>query len=268
MDDSRRSSDVGREVRVTVDDAVATVVLDNPPLNILTSDVKEQVAAAFTSLSEDPAVRAVVLTGAGDRAFSAGANLKEFPDRIRLGNAYEVSKQGHRVSRAVRGCPVPVVAAIDGIAFGGGLELALFADMRIASRRSTFALPEVKRGVFPGTSGSQLLPRIIGPVHAKQMMMFGDPIDADEAYRIGLVNRVVDDENVDHEARTWARRLAERPGRAIRLIKQLVDTGAQAPLEWGLEFEAQLFARAFATSDAAEGAAAFLERREPRFSHR
>lgn len=247
--------------------AVATVTLTNPPLNILTSELKDLIAQTFTELSADEGVRAVVLTGAGERAFSAGANLKEFPDRIRLGNAYEVSKQGHRVSEAVRRCRCPVLAAIDGLALGGGLELALFADLRIATRRSTFALPEVKRGVFPGTSGSQLLPRIVGPSQAKRLMMFGDPIDAVEALRIGLVDRVVADGDAAREAQSWARILAERPAVAIGLIKRLVDTGATAPLEVGLEYESQLFARVFHTADAAEGAAAFLERREPRFRH-
>ncbi|WP_162606641.1 enoyl-CoA hydratase/isomerase family protein [Jiangella asiatica] len=265
--ESKEAPDPASLVEVRSDDAVATVVLRNPPLNILTSALKERIAEVFTELSADDGVRAIVLTGSGDRAFSAGANLKEFPDRIRLGNAYEVSKQGHRVSEAVRRCRCPVIAAIDGIAYGGGLELALFADLRIASRRSTFALPEVKRGIFPGTSGSQLLPRIVGGSNAKQLMMFGDPIDAAEALRIGLLNRVVDDGLVDQEAHAWARTLAERPGKALRFIKQLVDTGAAAPLEVGLEYESQLFARAFTTADAAEGAAAFLERREPRFRH-
>lgn len=255
-------------VRVTRDGAIATVTLDNPPLNILTAQVKEQVAQTFLALNADSDVRAVVLTGAGPRAFSAGANLKEFPDRIRLGNAYEVSKQGHRLSAAVRGCRCPVIAAIDGIAFGGGLELALFADFRIATARSTFALPEVQRGIFPGTSGSQLLPRLVGASQAKQLMMFGETIDAAEALRVGLLNRVVDDGTALQEASAWAHTLSERPAQALRSIKQLVDTGASAPLEWGLEFESQLFARAFTTTDAAEGAAAFLERREPRFTHR
>lgn len=247
--------------------AVATVVLQNPPLNILTSELKDLIAATFTELSADDGVRAVVLTGGGDRAFSAGANLKEFPERIRLGNAYEVSQQGHRVSEAVRRCRCPVVAAVDGLALGGGLELALFADLRVASRRSTFALPEIKRGIFPGTSGSQLLPRIVGASQAKRLMMFGDPVDAEEALRIGLVDLLVDDGQALTQAQAWAGTLAERPAVAVRLIKRLVDTGATAPLEVGLEYESQLFARAFGTADAAEGAAAFLERREPDFRH-
>ncbi|WP_151525068.1 enoyl-CoA hydratase/isomerase family protein [Serinicoccus kebangsaanensis] len=247
--------------------AVATVTLRNPPLNILTSELKDLITTTFLDLSADEGVRAVVLTGGGDRAFSAGANLKEFPERIRLGNAYEVSKQGHRVSEAVRRCRCPVVAAVDGLALGGGLELALFADLRIAARRSTFALPEVRRGVFPGTSGSQLLPRIVGAAQAKRLMMFGDPIDADEALRIGLVDLVVDDGTATTQAQKWGGTLAERPAVAVRLIKRLVDTGATAPLEVGLEYESQLFARAFDTADAAEGAAAFLERREPDFRH-
>lgn len=255
-------------VRVEWNQPIAAVVLDNPPLNILTSEVKELLTKTFLSLQERDDIRVVVLRGEGRRAFCAGANLKEFPDRIRLGNAYAVSKQGHRLSASIRSIPQPVIAAIDGLAHGGGLELALFADLRIASRDSTFALPEVKRGVFPGTSGSQLLPRLIGAGPAKRMMFFGDPINSEEALRIGLVDRVVGNDELRSAAYRWAHELADRPATAVRCIKQLVDVGSTLPLEEALELESTLFARVFETADVKEGVAAFFERRKPKFVHR
>jgi enoyl-CoA hydratase len=254
-------------VRFDVHAGIATVTLDNPPLNILTSAIKEELTALFLGLKERSDVRAAILAGAGDRAFCAGADLKEFPERVRLQNAYEVSKQGQRMSAAVRQVPFPVIAAVDGPAYGGGAELLLFTDFRLASRRSTFAFPEIKRGVFPGTSGSQLLPRVVGPMHAKRLMMLGEVIDADEALRMGLLTEVTSDDPLER-AREWATRLAEMPGQAIRMIKMLVDTACETDLAAGLEVESGLFFRAFTTDDVREGAMAFLEKREPGFVHR
>jgi enoyl-CoA hydratase len=254
-------------VDVEVADGVATVTLDNPPLNLLTSQVKDELTAVFAALGDHPHIRAAVLTGRGDRAFCAGANLKEFPDRIRLQNAYEVSKQGQRMSAVIRAVPFPLIAAVDGPALGGGAELLLFTDFRLASRRSTFGFPEILRGIFPGTSGSQLLPRAVGPMQAKRLMMLGEIIDADEALNIGLLTQVTPDDPLDL-ALEWGSRLAQMPGQAIRMIKTLIDVGWATDLPTALELESNLFFRAFTTEDAKEGAASFLEKREPLFTHR
>lgn len=256
----------GPPVHVHVHGAVATVRFGEPPLNLLTERVKAALETAFREEVPDPAVRAVVLTGAGDRAFSAGADIKEFPERLRTGNAAAVARQGHRLLSAIRGCGRPVVAALRGHAFGGGLELALAADVRIAGAGTEFALPEVTRGVFPGNGGTQTLSRLVGPSAAKRLMMLGSRFSSAEAFRLGLVDVVEPDGSVVEAAQEMAGVLAQRPALALRHIKDLVDTGLELPLAAALEREAELFADVFSGPDVVEGVSAFLERREPRFS--
>lgn len=261
------TDDSSQKVKIESASGVATVTLNNPPLNILSSDVKDRLTEAFLELRRDPSIRVTVLTSAPGSAFCAGADLKEFPSRIEKQNAYEVSKQGHLMSAAIREAPFPVLVAVDGVAFGGGAELTLMADFRIASESSTFAFPEIKRGVFPGTSGSQLLPQVVGAMHAKRLMMLGETINADEAFRIGLLTEVT---NGDPRPRAmeFARQLSDMPRVAVAGVKKLVDSWTNVDLATGLELESALFFRAFTTADAREGAAAFLEKRAPKFSHR
>jgi enoyl-CoA hydratase len=260
-------TETGR-VEVRVADRVATVILGPPPLNLLAAAAKQALTEAFSALSRRADVRAIVLYGAGDTAFSAGADIREFPERIRRGNATEVSRAGHRMVLAIRSCPQPVLAALDGVAFGAGLEVALCADLRIASSRSRLAFPEIRRGVFPGNGGSQLITRLVGPAKAKELMLTGDPVDAAEALRIGLVNRIVPATELPTAAARWAATLAERPAAAAGYVKRLVDEGGELPLPAALELEAELFGAVFRTDDVREGAAAFLEKREPMFGHR
>lgn len=250
-------------------ESIARVKLNNPPLNILTKEIKQELLHVFETLQEDHSVRVVLLGGDPSIGhFSAGANLKEFPDRVAHKTAYRDSKLGHRLSRAIRGLDKPVIAVVDGYAYGGGCELSLFADFRIASERARFALPEVQRGLFPGTSGSQLLPRLIGAARAKEVLMFGKPMDSRKALDIGLVHTVTPDQDLWKTAEEWAQELASRPAVALRFIKRLVDVGAEMPLEAGLELESTLFEQVFETEDVREGVAAFFEKREPRFQHR
>jgi enoyl-CoA hydratase len=255
-------------VGITTEGAVATVTIGRPPLNLMAAPVKAALTDAFVTLAGRGEIRAIVMRGAGSRAFSAGADIAEFPDRIRQGNARQVAEAGHRMVRAIRGCGKPVLAAIDGYAFGAGLEVALCADLRYASDRSRFAFPEVKRGVFPGNGGSQLLPRLIGPARAKELMLLGDQVGAEQASRIGLVNRVLPAEELHSAAADWARQIATRPATATSHIRQLVDEGIDLPLGDALALEARLFGEIFSTEDVAEGAAAFLEKRPPVFRHR
>ncbi|MDA3630641.1 enoyl-CoA hydratase-related protein [Saccharopolyspora sp. WRP15-2] len=245
---------------------VATVKIDRPPLNLLSAEVKLALTETFESCAARHDIRVIVLCATGERAFSAGADIREFPERIRLGNAAEVARSGHRMAASIRECPQPVIAAIDGVAFGAGLEIALCADLRIASARSMFAFPEIRRGVFPGNAGSQLLPRLVSLGRAKELMLTGDPVDAATAERIGLVNRIVADGELLSEARRLAGDLARRPAATARFIKQLVDEGAELPLPAALELETELFAEVFRGQDVREGAAAFLEKRQPDFT--
>jgi enoyl-CoA hydratase/carnithine racemase len=253
-------------VELDVRDAVAVVTIGPPPLNLLSAPVKQALTETFLGLAGRADIRAIVLRGAGEKAFSAGANIREFPERIRLGNATEVARAGHRMAAAIRDCPQPVLAAIDGVAFGAGLEVALCADLRLASSRSRMAFPEIKRGVFPGNAGSQLITRLVGAAKAKELMLTGDPVDATEAHRIGLVNRVVDATELMPEALRWAGELATRPSTAAAFVKRLVDEGGALPLAAALDLEAELFGEIFRTDDVAEGAAAFLEKRDPVFN--
>ncbi|MBZ4017644.1 enoyl-CoA hydratase/isomerase family protein [Streptomyces purpurogeneiscleroticus] len=252
-------------VDVAVRDAVAVVSIDRPPLNLLSTVVKATLTTTFEDLSSRADIRVIVLRGAGEAAFSAGADLREFPERIRQGNADEVSRAGHRLGRAIRGCPQPVVAALDGVVFGGGLELALYADLRIATGRARFAFPEITRGVFPGNGGSQLVSRLIGIAKAKELMLGGTPIDAAEAARIGMINRIVDPSALMAEALSWAGELAQRPRSASACIKRLVDEGMQLSFAQACELEATLFGEVFQSNDAGEGVDAFFAKRPPVF---
>ncbi|HEV7908953.1 MAG TPA: enoyl-CoA hydratase-related protein [Pseudonocardiaceae bacterium] len=255
-------------VSTAVEGPIATVTFGQPPLNLLSKTVKATLTQAFLELGERTDVRVVVLRGAGSQAFSAGADVTEFPERIRDGNARQVSENGHRMAEAITGCGKPVIAAIDGYAFGAGLEVALCADLRLASDRSRFAFPEVNRGVFPGNGGSQLITRLVGPARAKELMLLGSQIDARQAHSMGLVNRVLPASELYDAAAELSAELAERPATATRFIKRLVDEGGELPMADALELEARLFGEVFRTADVAEGAAAFLEKRTPVFRHR
>lgn len=257
-----------RFVRWKAHGEVAVVTLDHPPLNLLSMPVKRELRECFEELATTDEIRAIVLTGAGDRAFSAGADLKEFPERIRQRNAREVAREGQAMAKAIAEMAKPTVAAINGMALGGGCELVLFFDFRLASDRATFGFPEIRRGLFPGNGGVQRLCRLVGAARAKELLLLGHPIDAREAYRIGLVSQVVPHERLMEEALGLAAELARRPGVAVRFVKELVHRGPDLPLEEALELEAERFGQVFETEDVQEGIQAFFEKREPRFRHR
>jgi enoyl-CoA hydratase len=248
--------------------AVAVLTLDNPPLNVLSQAMYRRLEALVDDLAASETIRAVVLTGAGERAFSAGADVTEFP------GASEPERWRHQirsifdVSEKLAALPQPVVAAVNGPAYGGGFELTLFCDLRLASERTRFGLSEVKLGLFPGTGGVQRLPALIGAARAKELLLRGDPIDAVEAERIGLVNRVVAADRLAAESLALAQTLAERPARAVRTIKRLVDgaAGLSAAEERAREIDANV--EIIQTADAREGFAAFIEKRPPNFRHR
>lgn len=244
---------------------VAVVTIDNPPLNILSKAVKGQLLEIFLSLRERRDVRAVVLQGSGTKAFSAGADIREFPQRIAEGSAGQVAREGHALINALRGCGKPTVAVVDGVAYGAGLELILAADFRLATDRAAFALPEATRGVFPGNGGTQLLPRIIGAAHAIDLMLSGTPIGAAEAHRIGLVSRLIPAKGPASEALRFAEHLASLPTTAVASIRRLVWTATESQLAEGLDLEAQLFAEVFRTEAVTEGVNAFREKRDPDF---
>jgi enoyl-CoA hydratase/carnithine racemase len=252
----------------TAADGVAVVTVDNPPVNALRNEVVDALAAAAEQLAADDAVRAVVLTGSGDRAFVAGADLDEFSQA--LGSSDWIEDHTARTRRMLdlwEQLPQPVVAAVQASALGGGLEIALVCDLIFADPGARFGLPEVRLGLMPGAGGTQRLPRRIGSGRAKELILLGGTIDAEEARRIGLVNRVADAGGALAAAREVAARIATFSSVAVRAIKRSVDC-ADGELGQGLDRERVLFMQVFASHDAAEGVAAFVEKRAPAFAHR
>ncbi|WP_067460907.1 enoyl-CoA hydratase/isomerase family protein [Actinomadura macra] len=247
--------------------ACTEIVLDNPPMNVVSRELTRQLRAVLRAVAGDPGVRAVIVYGAGGRAFCAGSDIAEF--RSLHGR---VAEDKLLLERLVYGqlarLEPPTIAAIEGHALGGGLELALCCDLRIATRRSKLGMPELKLGATPGSGGTQRLPRVVGQARAKEMILLGEPIDAATALAIGLVTRVVDDGEAVDAARRMAEALASRGPVAMRVAKRLLDASAETALEGGLARELEGSEAVFATDDILEGAEAFLEKRPPRFSGR
>jgi enoyl-CoA hydratase/carnithine racemase len=234
------------------DDGVAVIRLDNPKVNALSAALLAQLEAAAAALAEDPP-GAVVVTG-GDRIFAAGADINEFggPDRAR-----EVAANFRRALDALAAIPRVVVAAIAGYALGGGCELALACDLRVASERAKLGQPEILLGIIPGGGGTQRLARLVGPARAKDLILTGRQVDADEALRLGLVDRIVPHEEVNDRALDLAAELARGPVVAHGLAKQAVDQGLDRPLAGALDLESELFVAVSATEDAATGIESF-----------
>jgi enoyl-CoA hydratase/carnithine racemase len=248
---------VGEFVRLEVEDGVATLRIDRPKMNALNEQVQEEIRAAAHEAAGRDDVRAVVVYG-GERVFAAGADIKEMAD---LSYADMVVRSGALQSAftAVAKIPKPVVAAVTGYALGGGCELALCADVRIAGEGATLGQPEILLGIIPGAGGTQRLTRLVGPSKAKDIIFSGRFVKADEALRIGLVDRVVADERVYEEAVAWARQFTAAASLALRAAKEAVDRGLEVDLETGLEIERVQFAALFATEDRGTGMRSFIE---------
>jgi enoyl-CoA hydratase/carnithine racemase len=243
-------------VRLEVDSAVATLRLDRPPMNALDAAMQDQIRAAATEAAERDDVRAVVLYG-GEKVFAAGADIKEmaaysYADMVVRSGALQAA------FTAVARIPKPVVAAVTGYALGGGCELALCADVRIAADDVKLGQPEILLGLIPGAGGTQRLTRLIGPSRAKDLIFTGRFVGAEEALAVGLVDRVVAPDHVYQVALEWASGFAEGPAMALRAAKQAIDSGLEVDLATGLEIERQQFAALFATQDQKTGMSSFL----------
>ena len=258
----------GGPVRVEVVDRVGTVTLDQPDrLNVLDAEMPGAIADAVERLAEDADVRVIVITGAG-RAFCAGADvacLNEWIERGDLAAATALVESGDRVVRAIRQAPKPVIAALNGPAAGGGANLALACDLRIASERAAIGQTFNRIGLAPDWGGTYLLPRLVGPAKAAELVFTGGMVDAAEALRLGLVNRVVPHDRLAEEVGALARTLAAKPPRALALAKAALLRSPEADLDEMLEIERRAQSECFATDDAREGVRAFLEKREPRY---
>lgn len=244
---------------------VALLTLNRPSrLNALSTSLLQALEKALNEVEARPHLRAVVLAGAG-RVFCAGADIAELKSKAGALAAAAYIEQIQRVVNRVEALPLPVIAAVHGLAFGGGFELALAADLIVAEDQTQFALPEVKIGVIPGAGGTQRLPRLVGRNRAKELLFSGDFIDAHRAEAWGIVNRVVPAGEAQSEALSWAASLAERAPVALRLAKRAVNRGLETSLEAGLDLEMEAILILFGTRDQKEGMQAFLEKRAPQF---
>jgi enoyl-CoA hydratase/carnithine racemase len=245
--------------------SITTIRLENPPLNLVTVDLTQSLDSALAAVESDPDVRCVVLIGTGERAFCAGSDVKEFESlQGRVGEGKLLLEKA--VYRRLARLPVPTIAAIQADALGGGLELALCCDLRVADERAKLGLPEVRLGVMPGSGGTQRLPRIVGIAKAKELILMGEIISASDALEIGLVNRVAAAGQALDEAMKMAETIAERGPLAVREAKQALDLAGDMPLDEGLARELDASERIFASRDMLEGAQAFFEKRPPRFT--
>lgn len=258
---------VGHRVKVEIADSIAVVTIDHPPLQILSSILVQELRDTWSALAHNAEVMVVVVTGSGDQAFMAGADIKQFPEWIGRDGAAEFASTVHDMLNDIERLPKPVIAAVNGLALGAGCELALACDMRIVEAHALMGLPEVKLGLMPGGGGTQRLPRLAGRSAAKLMMYTGDPIPAEEAYRIGLADRIVPSGHAVREAKKLANRMSRHSLQVLSRIKHAVDQGIQLPNPACMALEIKLFDQLFRTDDAREGIQAFLEKRNPVFHH-
>jgi enoyl-CoA hydratase len=253
-------------VEIDVSGGIATVTMSRPEaLNAFNSEQLQTMIDALHQVRDDPAVRSVILTGAGERAFAAGADIKEMASKTsEEGLAF--ARLGHAMAGAAETMPKPTIAAVNGFALGGGSEIALACDIRIASENAVFAQPEVSLGIPPGWGATQRLTRLVGPGLAAEIILTGRRVKADEALRIGLVNAVYPLDQLMAEARKLAESIAKQSPRALAASKALMQIAFNGQIASGLDTEARLFAEAFGSADQREGMTAFIEKRAPGFT--
>jgi enoyl-CoA hydratase/carnithine racemase len=257
---------VGEFVRLETKDGIGTIRLERPPMNALNAQVQEELRAAAHEATSSSEIRAIIVYG-GEKVFAAGADIKEM---AAMGYA-EMAARAPRLTSAfdaIARIPKPVVAAVTGYALGGGCELALACDWRIAAADAKLGQPEINLGVIPGAGGTQRLPRLVGPAKAKDIIMTGRFVDAGEALAIGLVDRVVPAGEVYEAAVALVQPFVNGPAQALRAAKLAVDGGLEMDLASGLAWESQVFSALFATDDKVEGMNAFVEKRKPNFTGR
>jgi len=262
-----------QNIRVEVEDQIALLTIDHPPVNSFNKQVITELDEAVDQVMADDKVKAVVITGGGTNAFVAGADIPEIKELIEnpvegYGEAHEFIERGQGVHVKIENATKPVIAAINGFCLGGGLELAMACHMRICSDRARLGQPEINLGLIPGWGGTQRLPRIVGKAKALEMILTGDMITAQEAYRVGLVNKVVPAGAILKEARGLARKIVSKSKFPIAATLRAVIEGVETSVERGLEIEKEQFVALAETEDIREGVSAFLEKRQPEFKDR
>lgn len=256
-------------IRIKMEERVALVTIDRPPVNALNLKTMQELAETFSELADKQEVKVVVLTGEGkNHTFIAGADLKEMAQLKSPAEAEEVARKGQDVFSQIEQMKKPVIAAINSVCLGGGNELAMACHIRIASDRARFGQPEINLGIIPGFGGTQRLSRLVGPSKAREIILTGDMITAQEAFRIGLVDRVVPDGELLRQALGLAKKIASKGAVALDYALKAIREGLEQSLEEGLKMEARLFGKIAETEDMKEGVRAFLEKRQPKFNDR
>lgn len=246
-------------------EGIATITINRPKaLNALNKEVILEILSELDDARKDEDIGVIVITGAGDRAFSAGADIKMMKDVDPL-RARELSRLGHRMCGEIEALEKPVIAALNGYTLGGGLELAMACDLRIASEKARLGQPEINIGLIPGWGGTQRLPRFVGRGVAKEMIFTGKMISAKDAERLGLVNKVVSPDQLESTVKELANEIINKPPVGIKMAKELINSSLETPLTVGVVHEAECFGVIASTEDFKEGLTAFLEKRKPRF---
>jgi len=247
---------------------IGVLTINRPQrMNAISNELTSELKKFLDEIENDDELRVLVITGAGDKAFVAGADINELVDRDAL-IGRRVSRQRQEIFSRIENLHVPAIAAINGYALGGGLELALACSIRVCSDKAQFGAPEVKLGIIPGDGGTQRLPRLVGLGRAMEMILTGDFIDAEEAYRIGLVNKIVPHEQLMEKAMELAKKIASRPPLAVRYAKETVNRSLEGSTVSGFALESFLHALSCTTEDKKEGVSAFLEKRKGKFKGR
>jgi len=254
---------VSDPVSVQIEGRVALVTIDHPPANAISRAVVQSLRDAVAGAVADGEIRALVITGAGQRFFAAGADVSEFPEA-----GGDIAIGGQQLTLEIERAPLATIAAVNGMAFGGGCEIALACDVRIAAHTARLGQPEINLGIIPGWGGTQRLVRVVGQGRAMPLLLSGDPVDAQTALEIGLVSQVVEPDELIHTALALAERLAAKAPLALAATKRAVLDGMSLPIAEALEVERREFSGLFATADAREGVTAFLEKRQAAWTGR
>ncbi len=256
-------------IRSEVTDRIAVLTIDHPPVNSFNTQVVTELSEAFDQALVDDEVKVIVITGGGTNAFVAGADIPEIKALLdQPGGLRTASEQGQTLFLQIAKATKPIIAAINGFCLGGGLELAMACHMRICSDRARLGQPEINLGIIPGWGGTQRLARLVGKGKAIELILTGDMITAQEAYRMGLVNKVVPAGAVLKEARGLARKIVSKSKLPVAAALRAISGGLQVPIEEGLQIEAEEFGNLADTEDASEGVSAFMEKRRPQFTDR
>ena len=255
----------GKFITTVVEEKIAVVTLNNPPVNVLTEAVLEELSQTFAWIERDPGVRAVIFTTAGTQAFIAGADIKVIAGIQSKEQAVALARRGHAILNQIENSEKINIAAVHGVCVGGGNELIMAFHLRIASERAKFGQPEISLGIIPGFGGTQRLPRIVGEAKALELILTGDVINAQEAYRIGLVQKVVPDGEVLKQAKGLLKRIVSKGATSVRLAKRATSEGLRLSLPEALQLEAELFGEVAESEDKKEGVQAFLEKRQAKF---